>query len=158
MIETVIKRPPVVRKMKPQDRVAVYGMVHALAAHHGDDATLTHAQLADMTGGGCPWITVLVATLADCPVGFAALCPLVKLHFGQRGMDLHHLYVAEPHRSRGIGRALVEAALTEAAAQDCHYMIIGTDPKNTAAQKAYAAMGFDAANVPGPRFKKVIGA
>lgn len=158
MIETVITRPPVVRPMRPDDQVAVYGMVHALAAHHGDEATLSQAQLEHLTTGSCPWITVLVATLAESPVGFAALCPLIKLHYGQKGMDLHHLYVAGPHRGRGIGRALVDAALDECDRQGCHYLMIGTDPKNIAAQQAYTAMGFDAANAPGPRFKKVIGA
>ncbi|MBM7066882.1 GNAT family N-acetyltransferase [Actibacterium sp. 188UL27-1] len=158
MIETVIKQAPVVRKMRLDDRVAVYGMVHALAAHHDDTATLTLEQLSDLTGGSNPWITVLVATLAESPVGFAALCPLVKLHFGQRGMDLHHLYVAQPHRGLGIGRALVDAALAESARQGGHYMTVGTDPGNTDAQAAYTAMGFDTANPPGPRFKKVIGA
>jgi ribosomal protein S18 acetylase RimI-like enzyme len=124
-------------------------MVHALAAHHGDAPSVTMDDLRRDALGPQPWIRVLIAEGA----GYAAMCPLVQLQYGVRGMDLHHLYVGEQVRGRGIGRALIDASLEVARGLGCRYMTVGTDPENVAAQAVYRAIGFEKIGETGPRFR-----
>lgn len=135
------------------DLQAVADMVSRLAEHHGDVATVTVSQLERDLLGPQPWVCVLVAEEAEAFVGYAALCPLSKLQFGQRGMDLQHLYVAREARRRGVARALIEASVGHAQMLGCSYMSVGTHPDNVVAQGIYAAMGFDQLDPPGPRFR-----
>ncbi len=94
-----------------------------------------------MTGAG-PWFHVLVAENAGELVGYAALLPLARLGCGERGLDLHHLFVAESARRLGIGTALVRAAEDMARGLGCSYLIIGTHPGNWAAQEYYQRLGY----------------
>src|SRR5919206_2981598 len=62
-------------------------------------------------------------------------------HDGRRGY-LQHLAVGLEHRRRGIGRALVERALSAlhgAGIQKCHLMVL---PSNTAARAFWQSMGW----------------
>ena len=145
--------PLITRSATADDLPAVLPMIHALAAHHGDIATLTLETLAQDTAGPRPWITLIVAETDSALVGYAALCPLAQLPFGVRGMDMHHLFVAESHRNSGVGRALTDASLAQARRMGCRYVMVGTHPDNLAAQAIYAAMGFEQRPDGGPRFR-----
>lgn len=57
--------------------------------------------------------------------------------------ELHLLCVSAAHRSRGIGEALVEAAMAAASAGGARRMILWTQPSMTAAQRLYARIGFE---------------
>ena len=85
------------------------------------------------------------------------LLPLAKIVDGIRGVDINHMYVAEPMRGRGLGRQLLDASADVARALGCTYMFIGTAPDNTAAQDAYLACGFERWADAGPRFRRAIG-
>ena len=144
---------PPIRPAQKSDLPMVLDLAHALAAHHGDTATLTLAALERDCLGPAPWLTLLVAEGVTGLHGYAALCPQMQLQFGARGMDLHHLFVCDTARGRGIGKALVEAALEHAKAQGCSYVTVGTDTKNRRAQGFYRAAGFDQIT-PDPRFRR----
>ena len=85
-------------------------------------------------------LLVAVEDDRDCPVGFVSG---VETSHPDKGteMFLYELSVAEGHRNRGIGRALVAALADLARAQGCYGMWVGTEPDNAAALATYKAAG-----------------
>ena len=144
---------PLIRPVTEFDLPHVHDMICGLARHHGDTATLTPDDLRRVALGAHPWLTILVAEAAPGLSGYAALFPLAQLQFGVRGMDLHHLFVRDGMRGKGVGRALVAAGIDVARARGCRFLAVGTDPGNHAAQDPYHALGFDRAPQAGPRFR-----
>ena len=126
-------------------------LVEALSLHHNDQPRLTRETLQRDVFGPVPWFRVLVAD-EDGVQGYAALLPLARLGLGQRGIDLHHLFVAESHRNRGIGTALIQASLALARDLACTYIIVGAHPANLAAQAYYQKLGFYPKGPSGIRF------
>lgn len=139
--------------MSSADLPHVYDMICQLAAHHGDAPTLTPETLARDTGGRSSWVTIIVAEHEGALIGYAALCPRITLQYAARGLDIHHLFVVQAHRGKGIGRVLTEAALAEARARACQYVTVGTHPDNIEAQEIYRQLGFETLDPPGPRFR-----
>lgn len=138
------------RIARDADLPAVLEMVHALAAHHGDDIPLT---LEVLTAEARDWQRIIVACVGSEVAGYAALLPLGQLQFGVRGMDMHHLFVASSHRRNGVGRALIEASITLSKQLSCAYLTVGTHPDNKVAGQVYLAAGFEPLPVSGPRFR-----
>jgi GNAT superfamily N-acetyltransferase len=141
------------RQMTAADVPHILTMVHQLAAHHGDTAILTADILEKEATGPSPWVTVIVAEQGDAIAGYAALCPLTQLQFGLRGMDMHHLFVAQKDRRTGVGTALIRASIQTAQDFECSYLTVGTHPDNHLAGQVYLAAGFDPMPPPGPRFR-----
>ena len=141
-----------IRLATPSDFDDVCAMAHALAAHHGDKATLTIADLHRDFGPERPWGILLVAGINDTLAGYAALCPMMQLQFGVRGMDMHHLFVKPQHRGLGVAKALITASISEAREKDCRFLTVGTHPDNVKAQQIYLAAGFVQRPTSGPRF------
>jgi ribosomal protein S18 acetylase RimI-like enzyme len=154
--------------MKPPEEISIRSvthgelprlleMIHALAAHHGDTATLTLDELRRDVRGASPWFKVLVAARREEFVGYAAMSRLGQLQFARRGMDLHHLYVEPEHRQQGIGRALMQAAVRTAKDSNCSYITLGAAPHNTEAQQIYLNFGFADVASGGRRFRLELG-
>ena len=141
------------RRARSPDMPKVIEMIQCLSRHHGDVATIDLATLERDAVGANPWITLLVAEVGGHLQGYAALCPLMQVQFGVRGMDMHHLFVLPDARGRGVGQALISASITQAKAQGCRYIMVGTAPENSAAQNVYRAAGFDDMPPSGPRFR-----
>ena len=55
---------------------------------------------------------------------------------------LAELYVVPDRRGRGLGRALMEAAMDEARRQGADYMDLGTSEDDVAARALYESLGF----------------
>ena len=53
------------------------------------------------------------------------------------------LYVAPPSRGRGLGRALMTAAIDHARERGADYMDLGTGEDDVAARGLYESLGFD---------------
>lgn len=138
-----------IRPIIKSDIPDVVRMIHALAAHHGDKATVTEGDLRRDYLGPLPWLRVLVAE----GLGYAALCPLAQLQFGARGMDLHHIFVVETARGRGVGGSLIEASIACAKAEGARFLTVGTHPDNVHAQDIYRSAGFEEFNAAGVRFR-----
>lgn len=136
--------PLTIRGVEAEDLPALAGMIAALAAHHGDRARITPEALARDALGEAPWLRVLVAEAGGGLLGYAALCPRMQLQFGQRGMDLHHLYLEPQARGRGLGRRLIEAAADLARGLGCSYLSVSAEAANWHAQTVYRACGFAA--------------
>ncbi len=146
-----------IREARPADAARIVQMVGKLAAHHGDTPTLTADDLARDAFGETPWIHILVAESAGALIGYAALCGLIRLQFGARGMDLHHLFTEPGHRGRGVGQGLVAASRIKALSLSCRYLTVGTHPGNHRAQAFYAALGFERKDAHPPRFAMRLG-
>ncbi|HVX55415.1 GNAT family N-acetyltransferase [Nocardioides sp.] len=76
------------------------------------------------------------------PVGIAVL--RLRAAIWSAGLEcyLAELYVVPRQRGRGIGRALMQAALHEARARGADTMDIGVDEPDLAARRLYESMGF----------------
>ncbi|MGV8987847.1 MAG: GNAT family N-acetyltransferase [Cypionkella sp.] len=131
-----------IRRAAQADLPALLGMVEALTLYHSDAPRLTLETLTRDIFGAQPWFHVLVADAGAELLGYAATLPLARLGYGERGMDLHHLFVVEPARGHGIGTALVRACEAMARDMGCVYLIIGTHPGNRAAQAYYQKLGY----------------
>lgn len=128
-------------------------MVEALARHHDDVPQITAEILERDIFGFVPWIYVIIAEVGGRAVGYAALCPLIKLQVGIRGIDMHHLFVEADFRGSGIGKQLIEGAMQKARELSCSQMSVGTHPDNLSAQAVYLACGFERRDASNPRFR-----
>jgi ribosomal protein S18 acetylase RimI-like enzyme len=74
------------------------------------------------------------------PIGFVSGVETTHPDKGTE-MFLYELSVAEPHRNRGIGTALVRSLAELARDAGCYGMWVGTEPDNAAAIATYRATG-----------------
>ncbi|MBS0564977.1 MAG: GNAT family N-acetyltransferase [Proteobacteria bacterium] len=142
-----------VRAMRGADLEEVAGMIRALAEHHGDMPRVTAAALARDTAGRDPWARIRVAEAGGEIAGYMALVRLAWLQYGDRGMEIYHLFVRPAWRGRGVGRALIGRAMREARAAGCVELKVGTHPDNRAAMAYYLAQGFEEQPLAGARFR-----
>lgn len=145
-----------IRAAKPDDLPALLTMVQSLALHHGDVALATMETLQRDLFGPVAWFHTLVVEENSGCLGYATLLPLARLHLGQRGMDLHHLYVDQSVRGRGIGMALVKAACAYAQDLGCSYFTVGANAENHAAHQFYVKVGFADRPLEGRRFSMAL--
>lgn len=141
-----------IRPAAAADLPQLVGMIRALAAHHDDAATVSEADLSRDLFSAQPWMQMLVAESGGTLTGYLALTQLVRLQWGQRGMDIHHLYVSESQRGSGLGARLIAAAIATARAQDCSYLTVTALDTNPQAQAFYLKRGFSPAPARGQRF------
>jgi ribosomal protein S18 acetylase RimI-like enzyme len=83
---------------------------------------------------------LLIASEHGRAVGFVSGVEVTHPDKGTE-MFLYELAVDEPHRRRGIGRALVEHLGTLARAAGCYGMWVVTDHDNNAARATYEGTG-----------------
>ena len=92
-------------------------------------------------------LTVYLATEGDDVVGTVTLLVMPNLGYGCRpSAFVEAMVVAESHRRRGVGRALVERLLADAAAAGCHKVQLLTHKRHASdgAHHFYRALGFTA--------------
>ena len=142
-----------VRDAEEHDSPRLLAMISALAAQHGDVAKISPEVLERDAFGSFPWIYTIVAEAQGTVIGYAVLCPLIKLEMGMRGIDLHHLFVEKKWRGFGVGRTLINASRKKARELFCEYMVVGTHPDNIDAQSVYLACGFEQRQSSNPRFR-----
>ena len=84
----------------------------------------------------------LILLAGDGPDGVAVLRFRAALWSSGLECYLAELYVAPAQRGRGLGRALMEAALREARERGADTMEIGVDEPDLAARRLYESVGF----------------
>jgi ribosomal protein S18 acetylase RimI-like enzyme len=84
--------------------------------------------------------TVLLG--GDGPDGLAVLRFRAAIWSGGLECYLAELYVAPARRGKGLGRALMEAALSEARGRGADTMDIGVDEPDLTARRLYESLGF----------------
>ena len=143
----------IMRSAARSDVERILSMVRALAHHHGDIPDVSAKTLERDIFGEIPWIYALIAEVDGRVVGYAALCPMIKLEMGERGIDMHHLFVEAEFRGSGIGRRLINASMAKARELNCASMTVSTHPDNANAQAVYLACGFEQRHSLTPRFR-----
>lgn len=141
-----------IRRVRADDLGDVLPMIHELAAHHRDRATVTETDLARDMLGRAAWMPAYMARKVGRPAGYVALLRLGQAQWGVRGMEMHHLMVVPDMRRQGIGAALVAAAQAAARRHGARYLAVGTDAANISAQAFYTSLGFAPRPDRGPRY------
>ncbi|MDQ3859173.1 MAG: GNAT family N-acetyltransferase [Actinomycetota bacterium] len=85
-------------------------------------------------------MTVLLA--GGGPDGFAELRFRPSLYTGALDAYLEELYVVPERRGRGLGRALLEAAMDNAREHGAAHIDLGTGEEDVAARSLYESAGF----------------
>jgi GNAT superfamily N-acetyltransferase len=111
---------------RPGEAAILTALCMRSKAHWGYDAAFMAAAErllrigeSEIAAGG-----VLVASTVGVPCGVAALVPLRRPQW----CELSHLFVAPESLGRGIGRALFQAAIAQAAAWGAGHISILSDP------------------------------
>jgi ribosomal protein S18 acetylase RimI-like enzyme len=85
---------------------------------------------------------VMVLFAGDGPAGFAELRFRPSLHTGALDAYLEELYVVPGLRGRGLGRALLEAAMHHAKERGADRIDLNTSVDDVAARALYESAGF----------------
>jgi GNAT superfamily N-acetyltransferase len=135
----------------PEDLPEVHRMLIALAAQTGGAARITPSILARIALEGRA-ARLLVAHRTDSPqrhpVGFALLLVGRNMVAGADWGMVEQLYVQEPDRGRGIGRALLVAAREAATQSGCQGVTVSSRPETDGSALAWRAMGLDLSEEP----------
>jgi ribosomal protein S18 acetylase RimI-like enzyme len=86
--------------------------------------------------------TVVLLAGSDAAAGVAVLRFRASIFRPALECYLAELYVAPSQRRRGLGRALMEAAIAEARVRGADYMDLGTSEADIAARSLYESLGF----------------
>ena len=123
-----------IRAARPDDEAAVRALD---AATWSFDVTPSPRADAPIPLDG-----VLVAEEGGEVVGYVALGHPTRLESNRHVADIRGLAVAPAHQGRGLGRALVEAAVEEARARGARKLTLRVLGPNTAARALYESCGF----------------
>ncbi len=131
------------RRATPGDAEAVARLLHDFQAEFDEPSPGVEAlaeRYADLIRNR--EMTVLLA--GDGPDGFAQIRyrPWVYSAGQHAHSYLEELYVVPALRGRGIGRALLEAALDAARTEGATHMELGTSENDEAARSLYESAGF----------------
>ncbi len=85
---------------------------------------------------------VTVLFVGEGPDGFAQLRFRPSLYTGALDAHLEELYVVPERRGRGLGRALLEAAMAHARERGAAHIDLGTSEDDVAARALYESAGF----------------
>jgi GNAT superfamily N-acetyltransferase len=95
------------------------------------------------TVGDDPASRALVADLDGQPAGMAVLtCTAYAPLFDQSAVHVHYLHVRDGFRRRGVGRALLGAAVSMADEVGAEHVITSVLPQLRETQRFYARLGF----------------
>lgn len=129
------------------DLPETHRMLIALAAQARLPATITPRVLARIALEG-PAARLLVAHRSDSPqrhpVGFALMLVERNMVAGAEWGFVEQLYVQQPDRGRGIGRALLMAARQMAAEAGCEGVTVSSKPEMDGSALAWRALGVEA--------------
>ena len=123
------------------DAAAIGRLLHDFNVEY-DESTPAPEQLAARVRELLLADRIVVLLAGEGPEGFALLRFHPSLY--SRGLEcyLAELYVVPDRRGRGLGRALMEAAVEEARGRGADYMFLGTSEDDVAARGLYERFGF----------------
>jgi ribosomal protein S18 acetylase RimI-like enzyme len=122
------------------DMAALAKLREGLAAHFGDAVELTAAETAACVSP--PHHAALIARVDGDPAGFLSYSVFPSICRPGDWGQIAELFVCEGLRGRGIGNALLEAALERFAARGLTEVSVSTFPDNGGALRLYRSFGF----------------
>ena len=131
----------VVRVAGQHDLADVGRLLHDFN-HEFDEPTPAPAVLAERLGTLIDGGDTLVLLAGGGPDALAVLRFRAAIWSPGSECYLAELYVTPPRRGQGLGRSLMEAAMTEARARGADTMDIGVDEPDMAARHLYESLGF----------------
>jgi ribosomal protein S18 acetylase RimI-like enzyme len=132
---------PRVRAAEPADAYAVAQLLHDFNEEFGEP-TPGPAWLAQRVRQLLAEAEITVLMAGDGPDGLAVLRFRPAIFSAALECYLAELYVAPARRGRGVGRALMQAAIAHARGQGAAYMELGTAETDAAARGLYESLGF----------------
>jgi ribosomal protein S18 acetylase RimI-like enzyme len=134
---------PLVRRADAADADAIGALLYAFNREFDEptpEPPALAARIRQLIDGDT--LVLLAGDGPDSPDGLAVL--RLRPAIWSAGLEcyLAELYVVPARRGRGLGRALMEAALAEARAAGADTMDIGVDEPDLAARRLYESLGF----------------
>lgn len=129
--------------LAPTDRDVAVTLLAAQFAEHaiGLDEARLDAAMAGLVGS--PGRGAVLLARADAqPAGLATLAYTWSLEHGGLVAWLDELYVVPAWRGAGLGRALIERAVTQARTQGCLAIELEVDHEHARAERLYERSGF----------------
>ena len=130
-----------VRVATPADAEAIGRLLHDFNTEFGD-VTPGPAKLADRVRDLLDGEQITVLVGGSGPEGVAVLSFRPSLWTEALECYLAELYVVPGHRGRGLGRALLDAALELARGTGADYICLATSEDDVAARSLYESAGF----------------
>ncbi len=136
--------PRGVRPARPQDVARVWELIREFAAFErlAHLATGSAERLAaHLFGGAWPALGCVVAEVDGTIAGYAIFLGAYSTFWTEPLLWLEDLYVSEPFRGRGLGRALMAEVAREAIARGCPRMDWAVLDWNSSAIEFYQRLG-----------------
>jgi ribosomal protein S18 acetylase RimI-like enzyme len=130
-----------VRRAEVADADAVGRLLHDFNAEYGD-RTPGVAKVAERIGALIADGAAVVLVAGAGPDGVAVLRFRPAIFSDTLECHLAELYVAPHRRGRGLGRALMEAAVATARAEGADRIDLATSEDDVAARSLYESAGF----------------
>src|SRR5215211_725422 len=130
-----------VRLAEAADAEAIGRLLHDFNSEF-DDPTPELPWLADRLRQLMAEGEATVLLVGDGPDGLAVLRFRPSIWSGALECYLAELYVVPDRRGRGLGRALLEAAIETARGEGADHMDLGTSEDDVAARALYESLGF----------------
>jgi ribosomal protein S18 acetylase RimI-like enzyme len=132
---------PRVRGAEPADAEAIGRLLHDFNEEF-DEPTPGPAAIADRVRRLLEAGELDVILACERPDGLVAL--RFRPSIWSEGLECYvaELYVVPAHRGRGLGRALMEAAMDLARERGADHIDLGTGEADTAARALYESLGF----------------
>jgi ribosomal protein S18 acetylase RimI-like enzyme len=128
---------PAVRIAGPSDASALSALLHTF-----NGEALAPEELARRMGQARGLEIALLGEVGGVLAGIMVLRTVLTLSSSEDWAEITELYVQPSFRRRGVGTALVEAAVEIARARGCSELHLLVDPQNTSALSFYEATGF----------------
>lgn len=132
---------PDVRRGEPADAETIGRLLHDFNVEF-DEPTPRSEQLAQRIGELLSEGQTQVLLVGTGPDGLAVLRFRPAIWSPARECYLAELYVVPHMRGRGLGRALMQAAIQTARGNGADHMDLGTSDSDVAARALYESLGF----------------
>lgn len=110
-----------IRNAVPEDVHIIQQFIKELAEFEKlfDQVKTSRQDLQKVLFGEKSFVEVLIAEYDKLPAGYALFFPNFSTFIGKPGIYLEDLFVKTEYRSKGIGKALMEAVISLAKERNC---------------------------------------